>query len=203
MAIWKEPIFNRTLADVTFAIAQIEAWKNSHSHVGDVEVLTDTVKVAVNGEVKVEDDFVKLQAGNAYIENETLVLKLGTIYDLKGCLNLSDIIRIEGNISYLAEHFTRYLYPVGVNTRVWANTSLPNLDDMKRIASNIHSIFNGFYTPDGAETVPEVMLSYQDINALEHNLYLLKQMLDSMKASFISSGTRYCGERGLPLRRSI
>lgn len=201
MAIWKDPIFNRTLADVTFAIAQIEAWKNSHSHVGDVEVLTDTVKVAVNGEVKVEDDFVKLQAGNAFIENETLVLKLGTIYDLKGCLNLSDIIRIEDNISYLAEHFTRYLYPVGVNTRVWTNTSLPNLDDMKRIASNIHSIFNGFYTPDGAETVPEVMLSYQDINAIEHNLYLLKQMLDSMILSFIPSGTTKCGVRRLPLRR--
>lgn len=201
MAIWKEPIFDRTLADVTFAIAQIEAWKNSHSHVGDVEVLTDTVKVAVNGEVKVENDFVKLQAGNAYVEDETMVLKLGTIYDLKGCLNLSDIIRIEGNISYLAEHFTRYLYPVGVNTRVWANTSLPNLDDMKRIASNIHSIFNGFYTPDGAETVPEVMLSYQDINALEHNLYLLKQMLDSMILSFIPSGTTKCGVRRLPLRR--
>jgi hypothetical protein len=201
MAIWKEPIFDRTLADVTFAIAQIEAWKNSHSHVGDVEVLTDTVKVAVNGDVKLEGDFVKLQAGNAYIENETLVLKLGTIYDLKGCFNVSDIIRIEGNISYLAEHFTRYLYPVGVNTRVWTNTSLPNLDDMKRIASNIHSIFNGFYTPDGAETVPEVMLSYQDINAIEHNLYLLKQMLDSMILSFIPSGTTKCGVRRLPLRR--
>ncbi len=201
MAIWREPIFDRTLADVTFAIKQIEAWKNSHSHVGDIELLEEAIKLSVNGDVKLEEDLVKLQAGNAYIENETLVLKLGTIYDLKGCLNVSDIIRIEGNISYLTEHLTRYLYPVGVYTMEWSNTDLPNIDDMKRIANNIRSIFNGFYTPSGAETVPEVMLSYQDINAIEHNLYLLKQLLDCMKASFISSGTTYCGVRRLPLRR--
>jgi hypothetical protein len=129
------------------------------------------------------------------------VLKLGTIYDLKGCLNLSDIIRIEGNISYLAEHFTRYLYPVGVFTKEWSNTDLPDINDTKRIANNIRSIFENFYTPRGAETIPDVMLSYEDINAIEHNLFLLKQMLDGMKESFISCGATYCGARGLPLRR--
>lgn len=201
MAIWKEPIFNRTYADVTFAIRQIEAWKNSHSHVGDVEVLTDGVRVNVNGEVTPTDTSLNVKGGNSYIENETLVLELGTIYDLKGCLNLSDIVRIEGNISYLSEHFTRYLYPIGVNTMEWSNTDLPNVGDMKRIASNIRSIFRGFYPPSEAETVPETMLSYQDINAIERNLYLLKQMLDSMVASFIPSGTTKCGVRRLPLRR--
>jgi hypothetical protein len=83
----------------------------------------------------------------------------------------------------------------------WSKTDLPNIDDMKRIASNIRSIFSGFYTPNGAETVPAMMLSYQDINAIERNLYLLKQMLDNMVASFIPSGTTKCGVRQLPLRR--
>lgn len=201
MAIWKEPIFDRTYADVTFAISQIDAWKNSHSHVGDIELLTDELRVKVDGEVTPTNTSLNVKGGNSYVENETLVLELGTIYDLKGCLNLSDIIRIESNISYLAEHFTRYLYPIGVNTMDWSKTDLPNLDDMKRIASNIRSIFNGFYTPSGAETVPDRMLSYQDINSIEHNLYLLKQMLDSMITSFIPSGTTKCGVRRLPLRR--
>lgn len=201
MAIWKEPIFNRTYADVTFAIRQIEAWKNSHSHVADVERLTDSLRVNVDGEVIVTDTSIAIKGGNSYVENQTLVLELGTIYDLLGCLNLSDIIRIEGNISYLAEHFTRYLYPIGVNPREWSQSDLPNIDDMKRIASNIRSIFSGFYTPSGAETIPEVMLSYQDINAIERNLYLLKQMLDCMISSFVQSGTTKCGVRRLPLRR--
>lgn len=201
MAIWKEPIFNRTYADVTFAIKQIEAWKNSHSHVGDMEILTDELRVVVDGEVTTTDTSLNVKGGNSYVENETLVLESGVIYDLKGCLNLSDIIRIEGNISYLAEHLTGYLYPIGVNIMEWSKTDLPNVDDMKRIASNIRSIFNGFYTPSGAEIVPETMLSYQDINAIEHNLYLLKQMLDSMILSFIPSGTTKCGVRQLPLRR--
>ncbi len=201
MAIWKEPIFDRTYADVTFAIRQIEAWKNSHSHVADIELLTDELRVKVDGEVVTTATSLNIKGGNSYVENETFVLELGTIYDLKGCLNLSDIIRIEGNISYLAEHFTRYLYPIGVNTMEWSKTDLPNIDDMKRIASNIRSIFSGFYTPSGAETVPETMLSYQDINAIERNLYLLRQMLDSMISSFIPSGTTKCGVRRLPLRR--
>lgn len=201
MAIWKEPIFDRTYADVTFAIRQIEAWKNSHSHVADIELLTDELRVKVDGEVVTTATSLNIKGGNSYVENETFVLELGTIYDLKGCLNLSDIIRIEGNISYLAEHFTRYLYPIGVNTMEWSKTDLPNIDDMKRIASNIRSIFSGFYTPSGAETVPETMLSYQDINAIERNLYLLRQMLDSMISSFIPSGTMKCGVRRLPLRR--
>jgi hypothetical protein len=201
MAIWKEPIFDRTYADVTFAIRQIEAWKNSHSHVADIELLTDELRVKVDGEVVTTATSLNIKGGNSYVENETLVLELGTIYDLKGCLNLSDIIRIEGNISYLAEHFTRYLYPIGVNTMEWSKTDLPNIDDMKRIASNIRSIFSGFYTPSGAETVPETMLLYKDINAIERNLYLLRQMLDSMISSFIPSGTMKCGVRRLPLRR--
>lgn len=201
MAIWKEPIFNRTLADVTFAISQIEAWKNSHSHVGDVEVLTDAVKVGVDGEVKVEGELVKLQAGNAYIENETLVLKLGTIYDLKGCLNLSDIIRIENNIAYLAEHLNKYHYPVGVITVEWSKSDIPNTSDIERISRNITIMFNEYYVPRGSWQIYKGLKPYEYTNAIEGNLYLIKEMLDAMVASFISSGTTKCGAGRLPLRR--
>ena len=209
MAIWKEPIFNRTEADVSFAIRQIEAWKSSHTHKADIVVTPEAIVVESGVEVVVNPDSVAVNVDHTRVENGVLVVELGNIYDLKGCLNLSDIIRIEDNISYMAEHLAEYLYPIEINTRVWTKTSLPNLDDMKRIASNIHSIFENFYDPretgeDGEkETVPDRMLSYQDINTIEHYLYILKQMLDCMKSSFISSGTRCCGERGLPLRRSI
>lgn len=209
MAIWREPIFDRTDADVAFAIKQIEAWKSSHTHTADIVVTPEALVVENGVEVVVNPDSVEVDVSHARVENGILVVELGNIYDLKGCLNLSDIVRIEDNISYIAEHLAEYLYPIEINTRAWTKTSLPNVDDMKRIASNIHSIFENFYDPremgeDGEkEKVPDRMLSFTDINTIEGYLNLLKQMLDCMKSSFISSGTRCCGERGLPLRRSI
>lgn len=201
MAIWKEPIFDRTLADVTFAIAQIEAWKNSHSHVGDVEVTNEAVIVNTNVEPSVTESAVVLNAGNVRLENEVLVLELGTIYDLKGCLNLSDIIRIETNLTYISEQLNQYHYPAYVYNKEWVIGDLPTADDMKRIADNIRTIFSEFYTPSGSSEVFEVLLSYEDVNALEYNLFLLKQMLDAMVALFIPSGTTKCGANRLPIRR--
>lgn len=158
--VWREPIFDRTFADVEFALRKIAEWKN------------------------------------------TLVLETGAVYDLKGCLNLSDITRIEDNISFLSARLTQYGYHVCTLNKEWQLDCLPNVGDMKRIANNIKVLFEGFVTPSGADPIPEMLLSYTDINALEHNLYLLKEMLDIMEQGFIQSGTYKCGATTrLPLRR--
>ena len=201
--IWRNPIFDRTISDVSFALRQIEAWKDSHTHSVDVEVVTDKLVVQDDGGAYVDnDEFVLRNNGGVFVENETLVLKLGTIYDLKGCLNLSDITRIEDNITYLATRLTNYRYPIDVTTKEWDANSLPPAQDMIRIGANIHSIMSGFATYSELGTVPDDMLSYDDINALERNLYLLKQLLDAMEGSFIESGTYRSGSTTrLPIRR--
>lgn len=201
--IWRDPIFDRTSSDVAFAIQQIAAWKNSHSHAGEVEVNTDAISVKVDGDAYVGEDALVLESpGNVRIENSVLIMELGVVYDLKGCLNLSDLVRIEDNISYLADKLISYRYPIVVNSKQWVKSDLPNVIDMKRIASNIRNLFIGFATPSECSPIPETMLSYQDINAIEHNLSLLKQMLDIMKDSFIKSGTYKSGATmRLPIRR--
>jgi hypothetical protein len=201
--IWRDPIFDRTSHDVAFALQQIAAWKKSHSHVGDVKIETDTVTIETNGETYLGNDAVVLQnTARTSVENNVLVLELGVVYDLKGCLNLSDITRIEDNIAYLANLLTSYRFPIAINSKEWTTAGLPTANDMKRIGDNIRSLFNGFYTPSGASTIPEVMLSYQDINALEYNLHLLKQLVDAMLSAFIKSGTYKCGATNrLPIRR--
>ena len=124
------------------------------------------------------------------------------MYDLKGCLNLSDLVRIEDNIAYLSNLLTSYRYPVSTYSKEWTIMGLPNENDMKRIVANIRSLFNGYYTPSNAEDIPEAMVSYQDVNAIEHNLFLLKEMLDAMQSVFIQSGTYKCGATSrLPIRR--
>lgn len=201
--IWRDPIFDRTNRDVAFAIQQIAAWKNSHSHAADVKVDSDKLAVNVDGETYVAEDAVVLDTqGNVRIENNVLVMELGTVYDLKGCLNLSDITRIEDDITYLSNLLVSYRHPVTTYSKEWTTMGLPNANDMKRIGDNIRSLFVGFYAPVEDYQIPEVILSYQDVNALEYNLHLLKQMIDAMIAAFIPSGTYKCGATNrLPLRR--
>ena len=199
---WRDPIFDRTASDVNDAIRQIEKWKEGHTHWADVAF--DYEKVSINeGEVEIKEDSIVLEYdGAVYVEDESLILQLGAVYNLKGCLNLYDIIRIEDNISYIADRLTQYRYPIVVSTKNWVRTDLPNVDDMKRIANNIRSLFNGYHTPSGATDIPNIMLSYQDVNALEYNLHLLKETLGAMENCFTQSGTYKSGATNrLPIRR--
>ena len=201
--IWRDPIYDRTAYDVSFALQQIDAWKKRHSHVGDVKINNDQAKISTTGETYVDGNTLVVQTiARTSVENRNLVLELGVVYDLKGCLNLSDITRIEDDIAYLSNLLVGYHFPIAMNSKEWTTAGLPTTNDMKRIGTNIRSLFNGFYTPSGASPLPEVMLSYQDINALEYNLHLLKQLVDAMLSAFIKSGTYKCGATNrLPIRR--
>lgn len=201
--IWREPIYDRTSADVAFAIQQLSAWKQSHTHSADVKVEDGSLSMNVGETGYVDGElFIQQSDGAVRVENEVLILKLGVVYDLKGCLNLSDLTRIEDNISYIADRLIKHRNPTNVYCKEWVKQSLPTALDMKRIADNIRTILNDFYTPPGAVEMPNVMLSYADINALEYNLHLIKQLLDTMENSFIKSGTYKCGSTTrLPIRR--
>ena len=202
--IWREPIFDRTYSDVTFALQQIALWKQSHSHSADVRLEEDRVILNPDGTSYVaEEAFVIKSTGVVYVENEVLVMELGAVYNLKGCLNLSDLTRIEDNITYLSQRLMQYQYPISTNSKEWVKESLPTAEDMERIANNIRSLIT-LFAPHSEyySATPDVILSYEDINALEYNLYLLKQYFDAMVDSFFKSGTHRCGSTNrLPIRR--
>ena len=201
--VWRNPIFDRTSKDIGFAIQKIAEWKNRHTHAADVKVVGDHLVVQEDGDAYIEDDSAILNDdGVAYVDDDVLIAQLGVVYDLKGCLNLSDINRIEDDITYLSTRLIQYRYSLDVSTKEWNSDSLPTLQDMKRIIRNIRSMFEGFVTPDGATPLPESMLSYADINAIERDLYLLKELFDAMVLSFVKSGTYKSGATmRLPIRR--
>ena len=200
---WIEPIFDRTLADVEFAIQKIAEWKKSHVHLTDTRVENNDLIVQTEGTSQVTDDTLTLQAeGTASINNDVLVVRMGVVYELKGCLNLSDINRIEGNIEYLAERMESYSYAPNIHSKRWGRVDLPNQNDMSRIVDNIRALIGAYYPPHNPPDLPTTMLSYEDINAIEENLYLLKQMLDCMEKSFRKVGTIKSGSTMfLPIRR--
>jgi hypothetical protein len=201
--VWKEPIFDRTSDDVEFAIRKIAEWKKGHTHTTDIRVENDALIMRGDGVAKVEsDEFVLQNEGVAYVENDVLIVRAGDVYELKGCLNLLDLNRIEGNIAFLAELMESFSYAPNIHGKQWSREDMPNQNDMSRIVENIHSLISAFYSPNNPPFLPTTMLSYDDINAIEENLYLIKQLLDVMQTSFKQVGTIKSGSRMiLPIRR--
>ena len=161
MAEWKTPVFDRTQADVDFAIKTIAKW-----------IAADITNASIVG------------------------------YDLKGCLNVSDINRIEGNIAYLAEQLRRYGYSPNTSIKSWTMADMPNEDDIARILNNIRVLVNSFYQHPDAPTLSDGMSGYTEVNAIELNLSLIKALIDGMVDSFKKSGTFQLGSTTfLPIRR--
>ena len=161
MAVWIEPVFDRTNEDVTFARKQVLKWIAAKLSGNPVET-----------------------------------------YELKGCFNLTDINRIEGDIQYISDRLDELYYPPGTSCKVWERSGLPTAQDVKRILSNVRLIIAVYHQQEGVPDVPEDMSTFSDINAIEENLYAIKQLLDSMVDRFQKSGMFKSGAmRMLPIRR--
>ena len=201
--VWRKPIFDRTMEDVEFAINKLAEWKKNHTHSADVRVEDDVLVMQASGDAYVADNKMVVQDdGTAYVEDDILIVHAGDVYELKGCLNLLDLNRIESNIAFLAEKMESFSYSPNIHGKQWTRVDMPNQNDMSRIIGNIRNLIDTFYSPNDPPPLPIVMLSYSDINAIEENLYLIKQMLDCMESSFTKVGTIKSGSTMfLPIRR--
>lgn len=113
---------------------------------------------------------------------------------LKGCLEAGDLNRIEDNTQYLSDILSSLYYFSYVETYMWGMTEIPNINDVNRIIGNVGKLISAFYKHSAAPELPETMLRFEEINSIEKNLYLLKEILDNMIASFRECGTFKCGE---------
>lgn len=205
--VWREPIFDRTQADVDFAAQKIAEWIayniSSAEYDEKVRIENEELILREGQAAYIENDGLVLQGdGRAIVENDELIVKIGVVYDLKGCLNLLDINRIEGNIAYLSEKLSELDYPSNVSSKQWDKDNLPTEQDIQRIIENIKSLVKSFYQPSDAPALPSGMASYSDVNAIERNIDLIKYLLDCMVSSFKISGAYISGSTmSLPRRR--
>ena len=115
--------------------------------------------------------------------------------EYKGCFNVTDINRIENNTRYLADMLlSLYYFNTITTTSSWARNSLLYQQHIDRIISNVSKVWSAWHKPANAPTLPNTLLDYEQVNNVEKNLYLLKEMLDNMVASFRECGTFSCGE---------
>lgn len=127
---------------------------------------------------------------------------IGSVKDLKGCLSHFDLYAIETNIAYISENLNELGYEHFVSTKKWTKNDVPTEEDIKRILGNIDTIISVFHSPTNAPALPLKMTHFTEINAIEENLYLLKELLDWMVKSFPKSGTFQSGSTfRLPIRR--
>ena len=203
--VWREPIFDRTQEDVDFAVRKIAEWitYNISSAEYDEKVRVENEELILReGYAVTTNDKLILQGdGRAIVDDDKLIVKIGVVYDLKGCVNLIDLNRIEGNIAYLSEKLSELDYSSSVLTKQWDKGDLPTENDIQRIISNIRSLVDSFYQPSNAPALPSSMLSYGDVNSIERNIDLIKYLLDCMVNSFKKVGSYKSGATILPLRR--
>ncbi len=147
------------------------------------------------------DDVVEAKRQIESWKNEYLKGNSMLTYELKGCFNVSDINRIEGNIKYLAETLSSLSYPVGVSVKSWNKSSVPTKADIDRIILNINNLIRGFYQREVTD-LPSAISTHSDLNAIEENLKGIKDALNDIISCFQVSGTFQAGTRNiLPIWR--
>lgn len=207
MSNWIKPIYDRTQEDIDFAMTKIAEWisYNISSAEYDEKVRIENEKIILKeGQIEhIDDDVLVLNGdGRAYVSDNKLVVKIGVVYDLKGCLNTIDINRIENDIAYLSNKLSELYYPSLVFTKQWTKDNLPTTIDIARIIDNVKALITSFYQIDNAPPLPSKISTYEDVNQLEKNIDLIKYLLDCMINSFRQSGTLKSGTTTfLPLRR--
>ena len=114
--------------------------------------------------------------------------------EYKGCFNVADINRIENNVRYIADRLNVLKYTNTIETKSWDMYGLPNVTEVTRLINNVSKIINAYYRPTGSPDLPDNLLTYEQVNALEKNLYMIKHLIDSEENQFRFCGTVICGE---------
>lgn len=109
---------------------------------------------------------------------------------LRGCINLTDINRIENDVQYLTELLnTLYYYPETVS-KTWEQGDVPNKRDIARIIDNIREL-KAMAISLPAPDLPDTLLTYDQANAIEENLLRLFGARAQWRNA--GEGARQCG----------
>ena len=109
----------------------------------------------------------------------------------KGALNLSDMNRIEGNISVLSEYLS-----IPLTTKSWSMGDIPRAGDYLRIRNNIDMLRGAWFVlSDTPNTPTQPLNTYQKWNDIERILHDLNHTYQKYINSFYYCDTEvFAGE---------
>lgn len=114
--------------------------------------------------------------------------------ELKGCFNVTDINRIENNCRYIADRLNVLKYTNTITTKTWDMYGVPNITEVARLINNVVLLIDAYYQSPDAPLLPSTLLTYEQVNSLEKNLYMIKHLIDEEENEFRFCGTFNCGE---------
>lgn len=114
--------------------------------------------------------------------------------ELKGCFNVTDINRIENNCRYIADRLNVLKYTNTITTKTWDIYGVPNITEVARLINNVVLLIDAYYQSPDAPLLPSTLLTYEQVNSLEKNLYMIKHLIDEEENEFRFCGTFNCGE---------
>lgn len=184
-SVWREPIFDRTQEDVDFAIRKIAEWITYNISAAEydekVRIENEALVLREGNVARVDNDALILDGdGKAYIENGVLIVRIGVVYDLKGCLNVSDINRIEENIAYLSERLLGTVYSSDLFTErlkyengKWIDQDLPVEQVRATLVKEVYplDIFTKQWHKDDLPTELDVQRIISNVRSLIESFY--------------------------------
>ena len=171
--MWLSPITDRTLEDVIYAQSKVKEWIAAYSR-GE----TPTPAVTIEG---YESSWIRLYS---HLWGDMSDTRWGDLAptvppDLKGCVNASDLNRIEGNLDYLNR---RVIFKGGfpdsrVVVKTWERGEVVLRSDVRRLLNNARWVAD-LYGLYGVVPIPLVTIEgYEDMNNLEIMTQLAKEQI--------------------------
>lgn len=149
MAEWIEPVFDRTFADVSYAIAQIDEWKATGT--GGIAFLKGCLNVG---------DINRIENNIAYLNTELSKLcyyprTSSKTWTMEGIFRIVDVTRIIGNIEKIITEFFQIpdapALPNTMLTYEHINSLEENLYHIKNILDDMITLFRECGTFDCKE----------------------------------------------------
>ena len=171
--MWLSPITDRTLEDVRYAESKVREWIAAYSR-GE----TPMPAVTIEG---YESSWIRLYS---HLWGDMSDTRWGDLAptvppDLKGCVNASDLNRIEGNLDYLNR---RVIFKGGfpdtrVMVKTWERGEVVLRSDVRRLLNNARWVAD-LYGLYGVVPIPLVTIEgYEDMNNLEIMTQLAKEQI--------------------------
>jgi hypothetical protein len=171
--MWLTPITDRTLEDVIYAQSKVKEWIAAYSR-GETPIPAVTIE-------GYESSWGRL---SSHLWGDMSDKHWGDLAptvppDLKGCVNASDLNRIEDNLNYLN---WRIIFKGGfpdsrVVVKTWKRGEVVLAKDVERLLSNAQTVAD-LYGLSNVVPIPlETIKGYEDMNNLEIMTQLAKEQI--------------------------
>lgn len=147
-------------------------------------MIFDRTQEDVNSAINLRNKKVKMFESLTSEEIDTLE---------RGTITINTLNRIENKQRDIAELLSKLSIDVDIENKNWEQTQIFNQAEFQRILDNLNVLVESFYVYSNTPNVPKISYHFEDINAIEKNLFDLEELYNKALKSFVYCGITNCG----------